>query len=71
MIFHIGARNKEGTEAYAERIFEYSFIDDAGTVAVRSMKNEIYFADIRDIVINPHIIRKVSGEWLYKIRLGE
>lgn len=71
MIFHIGARNREGTEAFAERILAYTAIDDDGTVAVRSMKNEIYFADINDIVINPHVIRKVSGEWLFKIRLGE
>lgn len=67
-IFRIAARNKERTEAYAERLESYKFLPD-GAVLCFPMHGSCYFGDIEDIVINPVIIRRCSGDWLYKIEL--
>ena len=71
MLFRVIARNPNGNDAYAERILEYKLVDDDGTVIVWSLKNESYFAHISQILVDPVVIRKVSGAWLYKVQLED
>ena len=71
MLFRMIAKKPNSNEAYAERIREYKPIGDDGTVVVISLKNETYFAEINEILEDPVIIRKVSGEWLYKVEVEE
>lgn len=71
MLMRIMARNKEATEAYAERIESYQIMPDGQRCFVRDLKGGFYFADTEDIVEDPVIIQRASADWLYKIRLGE
>lgn len=71
MLFRLMAKNPNGNEAYAERILDYKQVDDKGTVVVWSLKNESYFAHINQIVVDPVVIKKCSGEWLYKIQVED
>ena len=68
MLFRIMARNKEKTEAYAERINRVRILSD-GRAYVEDMKGSYYFASVDDIVHDPVIIRRCSADWLYKIKL--
>ena len=68
MLFRLIAWNPNSNEAYAERIKDFRVCDD-GSVLVCSLKNETYFVEKNEILIDPVIIRKVSGEWLYKVEL--
>ena len=71
MLFRVIARNPNGNDAYAERILGYKLVDDDGTVIVWSLKNETYFARISQILVDPVVIREVSGERLYKVQLED
>lgn len=71
MLMRIISRNKDGTEAYAERIESYQIMPDGQRAYVRDTRNGYYFAAVDDIVKDPVIIRRASADWLYKIRLGE
>ena len=68
MLFRMVAKAPNSNEAYAERIKSFRICDD-GSVLVCSLKNETYFAEKNEILIDPVVIRKVSGEWLYKVEL--
>lgn len=69
MIFRIIAKNKEKTEAYAERLESYKVMPDGETVFCIDLKGSGNFSSLSDIIENPTIIRTCSAPWLYKIRL--
>lgn len=68
MLFRIMSRNKDRTEAYAERINRVRILSD-GRAYVEDMQGSYYFASQEDIIRNPVIIRRCSADWLYKIKL--
>lgn len=68
MLFHISARSKDGKTAYATRVLRYRTLSD-GRIYYEDMNNSMYFTDADSIIIDPEIIQRVSGDWLYKIRL--
>ena len=68
-VYRIAARNKEGTEAYAERIRSYTVMEDGMRCYVQSLDGSHYVADISQIVVDPVVIRETSAGWLYKIQL--
>lgn len=69
LVFKVIARDPSGSGlAYAELLGSYT-VDDNNIYCI-SLMGDAFTGDLRDLVINPVIVRKV-GTGLYKIRVKE
>lgn len=72
MLMRIMTINPEGTEAYAERIIAYEKYEDEDDCYVTAVDGSCYWCDPADVreIQDHEIIKKVAGEWLYRIKKG-
>lgn len=68
MYYRIIAKNKEHTEAYAEKLSNIRLLDH-DECYVASVNGSAYYCPDSELVLNPEVIRECSGGWLYRIRL--
>ena len=74
MFFHIDARNKEHTEAYASPVSSMRLTgehDHYYQVYYEDLNGFGYYGSADDFIRDPIIIREVSPGHIYKIKLEE
>ena len=68
MYYRIIAKNKEHTEAFAEKLRNIRLFDHDECYVV-SVMGTAYYCHVSELVLNPEVIRECAGGWLYRIRL--
>ena len=68
MYYRIITKNKERTEAFAEKLSNIRLLDHDECYVV-SVMGTAYYCHVSELVLNPEVIRECAGGWLYRIRL--